>query len=464
MRQGQVQAPMSKTTKKRATTRRSAKTHGLEPRTLQDLVQDPKNARRHTERNLAMIGESLETVGAGRSVVIDEGGRLLAGNATARQALDRGLKLKVVDTDADTIIAVRRKDLSEDQKTALALYDNRAAELAEWDPAMLAQLAARGFDMSPLFGDAELRNLLAALDGEASGQTDPDAVPAVRKTNIRVGDLFALGEHRLLCGDATSAEQVARLMDGQRAALFATDPPYLVDYDGKNHPQSWKDKKTKNKDWSETYKEQPWDAATKGRPFYEGFVKAAIEHAITPNAAWYCWHASRRQAMLEDVWEHAGAFVHQQIIWVKTRAVLTRSVYLWQHEPCLFGWLKSKKPAVRKAAFTDGHPSTVWAIPSAEVESKDHPTSKPVRLFSLPMLMHTVKGDICYEPFSGSGSQIIAAEQTGRRCFAIELEPQFVQVAIDRWEAFTGQKVVKLGSGTPMDGRRPHGRRKGRVA
>lgn len=410
-----------------------------------------------------MIGESLQTVGAGRSVVIDEGGRLLAGNATARQALERGLKLKVIDTDADTLVAVRRRGLTDDQKTALALYDNRAAELAEWDPSMLAALAAEGFALSPMFGDKELQALLATLDSESAGQTDPNAVPAVRKTAIRHGDLYALGDHRLLCGDATQADDVQRLMDGQRASLFATDPPYLVDYDGKNHPQSWKDKATKNKDWSETYKEQPWDAATQGRPFYEGFIAAALAHAITPTAAWYCWHASRRQAMLEAVWEAAGAFVHQQIIWVKTRAVLTRSVYLWQHEPCFFGWLKSKKPSVRKAAFTDGHPSTVWAVPSSEVESTDHPTSKPVRLFSLPMLMHTAKGDICYEPFSGSGSQIIAAEQTARRCFAIELSPAFVQVAIDRWEAFTGKKATLLARRTPVKATRAHERQKGRL-
>lgn len=453
---------MAKTTKTRAKASNRAKSR--DPKELKDLVPDRQNARRHTERNLTMIDESLALVGAGRSVVIDEGGRLLAGNATASRAQARGMKLKVVDTDANTIIAVRRRGLSEADKTALALYDNRAAELAQWDPAVLARLVADGFNLGQMFGDVELRNLLAALDDEQGGKTDPDAVPAVRKTGIQLGDLYALGEHRLMCGDSTDPLQVTRLMDGHRATLFATDPPYLVDYDGKNHPQSWKDSPTKNKDWSATYKEQHWDASTQGRPFYEAFVAVALEHAITPTAAWYCWHASRRQAMLEQVWEQAGAFVHQQIIWVKTRATLTRSVYLWQHEPCFFGWMKTKKPSVRKGGLKEGHPTTVWPVPSSEVESKDHPTSKPVRLFSLPMLMHTAKGDVCYEPFSGSGSQIIAAEQTGRRCFAIELEPQFVQVDIDRWEAFTGKRARLLKRGTPMKGSPPHGKRKGRAA
>ena len=410
-----------------------------------------------------MIAESLDTVGAARSIVIDERACVLAGNATRQQAIAKGLKLKIVDADGQTVVAVRRRGLTPDQKTALALYDNRAAELAEWDPAMLQALTAGGANLSHLWSDAELRLLLASLDTEAGGRTSPDAVPPVRRTSIVAGDLFALGPHRLLCGDSTKPEDVTRVVDGARASLFATDPPYLVDYDGTNHPNAkGKYSKTKNKDWGEQY--QDWDASDQGRSFYEAFVRVAVAVALDPRAAWYCWHASRRQALLEAVWTAAGAFVHQQIIWVKTRATLTRSVYLWQHEPCFFGWLKSKKPYVRKGGWgEEGHPTTVWAIPSADVDVADHPTPKPVRVFALPMLMHTAPQGWCYEPFSGSGSQIIAAEQTQRRCAAIEREPQFVQVAIDRWEAFTGQKAVKLDR-VPHERGRPHGRRKGRAA
>jgi hypothetical protein len=153
---------MAKRAKNRATARRSAKT--VDPKTLADLVPDAKNARRHTERNLAMIDESLATVGACRSVVIDEGGRLLAGNATARQALARGLKLKVVDTDADTIVAVRRSGLTEDQKTTLALYDNRAAELAEWDAEAIRALFADGLSPAPFFDPATLAAVLGEVE------------------------------------------------------------------------------------------------------------------------------------------------------------------------------------------------------------------------------------------------------------------------------------------------------------
>ncbi len=175
-----------------------------------------------------------------------------------------------------------------------------------------------------------------------------------------------------------------------------------------------------------------------GVALYRGFVSAAIRHAITRNAAWYCWHASRRQMMLESIWNEFGAFAHQQIIWVKSRAVLTYSVYLWQHEPCLFGWIKGEKPQILRARAGEAAgelPTTVWEVPSSEVETDADPTSKPCKLFTLPMELHTEPGEICYEPFSGSGSQLVAAQQVGRRCYAIEKSPPFVAVALERMAA-----------------------------
>jgi DNA modification methylase len=150
--------------------------------------------------------------------------------------------------------------------------------------------------------------------------------------------------------------------------------------------------------------------------------------------------------MLEAVWNEAGAFMHQQIIWVKSRPVLTYSVYMWAHEPCLFGWIKGQKLEVERRQ-EGGNPSTVWEVPSAEIETNEHPTSKPNRLFAIPMQLHTSANALCYEPFSGSGSQLIAAEQLGRRCYAIELEPRFVDVAISRWEKLTGQKAEVMEEG-----------------
>ncbi|CAG0928266.1 partial DNA adenine methyltransferase YhdJ, partial [Thermoflexales bacterium] len=237
---------------------------------------------------------------------------------------------------------------------------------------------------------------------------------------------------------------------GERAVLFATDPPYLVDYDGTNHPHKWQSAKT----YQATEDNQDnWDASEQGEALYEGFISIAIEHAIVENAAWYCWHASRRQAMLEALWEKHGAFVHQQIIWRKDRAILTRSWYMWQHEPCFFGWVKGKKP-LRRA---EDYPPSVWDFPTiAPGTETDHPTAKPVELFAIPMRQHTVRGDICYEPFSGSGSQIIAGEQLGRRVRAIEKNPGFVAVALQRYLDATGHQPELITSDTPSH----HGRQK----
>jgi len=162
---------------------------------------------------------------------------------------------------------------------------------------------------------------------------------------------------------------------------------------------------------------------------YDKFVAVAVQHAITEDAAWYCWHASRNQAMLERVWERYGAFVHQQIIWVKDRPILTRSWYMWQHEPCFFGWVKGQKPP----RASEDYPASVWTFPTVPAgERTDHPTSKPVELFAIPMAQHTRLGEVCYEPFSGSGSQQVAGEQNGRLVYGLELQPQFVAVILER--------------------------------
>jgi DNA modification methylase len=185
------------------------------------------------------------------------------------------------------------------------------------------------------------------------------------------------------------------------------NPPYLVDYDGTNHPtnknDSWRRNRIRNKDWSEKYVDQKhWDDSKQGPQFYEAFIRVAIDHAIEEDVAWYCWHASRRQATLEKVWDQFDVLHHQQIIWAKSRPVLTRSVMLWAHEPCLFGWRRGKKPRINREGFKNW-PTTVWNIPSSEIETREHPTSKPVRVFTLPMELHTKLADLCYEPFAGSG-------------------------------------------------------------
>jgi len=253
----------------------------------------------------------------------------------------------------------------------------------------------------------------------------------------RTGDLWVLGSHRLLCGDSTSREDVRRAMNGMKARLFATDPPFLVDYDGTNHPSG--------KDWSETYG-VTWNDDDSKSELYPKFIAAAQAEAITDDAAWYCWHASCRYSHLESTWIAAGILPHSQIIWAKNRPVLGNGWYMFQHEPCLMGWKKKCKPARMP---NQGMLSTLWevdAVPMGD-DRPNHPTPKPLELFAIPMRQHTRENDVCFEPFSGSGTQIIAAEQLTRRCYAIEIATAYVDVAVRRWQQLTGLKATLDGDG-----------------
>ena len=327
---------------------------------------------------------------------------------------------------------------------------------AGWDEELLnAELAAleqEGFDIELTgFSDLELDEL---LHGEAEVQED-DPGPLIdksgelqRKWSTAAGQIWEIPSktvkgkaHRLMCGDFTDVEQVKTLMAGKRAVLFATDPPYLVGYDGMNHPANRK-KNNKSKDWSGSYG-ITWDEAKVGenQDLYDRFIKTAVEVAIQKNAAWYCWHASRNQIMVEEVWNKYGAFVHQTIIWAKSRAVLTYSVYLWGHEPCFFGWVKGSKLNVNKYNSV----ATVWNLSSANFKERNHPTSKPVECFGIPIEMHTRRGEICYEPFAGSGSQLVADEQLGRIVYDCEIAPPYVDVCLERMVETLGlePKLVK---------------------
>jgi len=358
-------------------------------------------------------------------------------------------RLKVLIEMGFTEVEVVVVDLSPEQEKALNLALNKIS--GDWDEPKLAELlqelaALPEFDLELTgFDEGDLSDLLDRLmddRGHAGNddEFDPEAeLDESRPAVTQAGDLIELGAHRLLCGDSTDAGQVRRLMNGERAVLFATDPPYLVNYDGTNHPgKSRTIEKRKNKNWSGSYG-ITWDDADANPDLYDKFVSVAIAEAIAPDAAWYCWHASRRQAMVESVWAKHGAFVHQQIVWVKDRPVLNRSWYTWQHEPCFFGWIKGKKPK----RVASNYPSSVWQIPTVPIGQKtDHPTSKPVELFAIPMRQHTRAGDVCYEPFCGSGSQLIAAEKLGRRCFAIEISPHYCDVIVRRWIHLMGESNV----------------------
>ncbi len=371
---------------------------------LDALTPDPRNARKHTARNLATIEAALREVGAARSVVVDEHGVVLAGNATVAAAASAGIaRVRVVDADGSELIAVRRSGLTPEQKRRLTLFDNRAADLAEWDTEVLASLA-EDTDLALLWDDAELLDLLASVnDGVGEPLTDPDEVPEVPEDPVtQPGNLWLLGEHRLLCGDATSMGDVARLMAGERSPLMPTDPPYLVNYRGGNHPQSWSN--------SPSVKDKHWDDYREGdgSAFFAAFLRVALGHALTGNPAVYQFHASARQALVEAAWLECGLLVHQQLIWVKARPVLTHSHYLWQHEPCFYGWPKGKQPTKRPPTTA----RTVWTTTDAWDTSQPveedgatglHPTQKPVALIRRMVEYHTNPRDIRLRALRGVG-------------------------------------------------------------
>jgi DNA modification methylase len=390
-----------------------------------------QNAKTHGEEQVAKIAASMAEFGWTVPVLVSGDGEVIAGHGRILAATQLGL------TEAPVIVL---DHLSEAQRRAYRIADNKLTELGGWDEALLSKelqdLLSEDYDLSLIgFEDGELDRLLSLSPGGEGGQgqgSEPVVIPEPPRNPVsRPGDLWLLGEHRLLCGDSTNHADVCRLMNGERATLFASDPPYLVDYDGSNHP-------TRNKDWSASYG-TTWDDSSRGAELYDGFIAAAKGEAITEDAAWYRWHASRRQAMLEACWEKAGAFVHQQIIWVKDRGVLTRSHYLWKHEPCFMGWIRGRRPA--KVA-DETLPST-WEMPSfTKDERPDHPTPKPLDAFAIPMRQHVTRGGLCYEPFSGSGSQIMAGEASGRRVFAMEISPACVDVGVERWQAETGREAI----------------------
>ncbi|MBI1833362.1 MAG: DNA modification methylase [Candidatus Andersenbacteria bacterium] len=399
---------------------------------INQLKNWDKNPRGITKDGYARLKKQIETLGEYKPLLVTPDGMVLGGNMRLKVYRD----LNKSEAWVSVIHPKNEKEMLE-----YALSDNDRAGFYEEEKLAELALSVPELDLSSFSVDlgkpVGLERLVQSFGPEAEEDNFDEALP--EEPESKIGEIYELGPHRLMCGDSTNEEHVRHLMNGKRAVLFATDPPYLVDYDGTNHPHKWNDpetvKKRKNKDWSPTYHD--WDDAAQGAELYEGFIRVAIAEAITPDAAWYCWHASRNAAMLEKVWEQFGAFVHQQIVWVKDRPVLTRSWYMWQHEPCFFGWIKGKKPQ----RLARNYPSGVWSIPTIKPgTSTDHPTSKPVKLFAIPMQQHTKPGDICYEAFAGSGSQFIAAEQLGRICYAMEISPAYCDVIRKRYEAYVKDK------------------------
>ena len=387
------------------------------------LLVNPKNFRRHPRGQsdaMAGIFKELGNIDILKAVETPDGLMLLDGHLRRELLGQEMVKVAILDLTP------------EEQEAALLTFD-RVTTLAELDDDLLMSVMddvqvedARVDKMiqdwrDDLFGEPE-------SELEDAGAQEPPEEPQTKR-----GDLYMLGEHRLLCGDSTDSEDVAYLMNGEKAQLCATDPPYFCGYDVQNHPQSFTNKPdVANKDWSSSYVE-----VEDAYGFCVEVLRAAFD-VTTDGAAFYQWYASQNHTPIERAWADVGLLFHQQLIWVKSNPVLTRKHFLQSHEPCFYGWKKCNQGLMARPPNNE---RTVWQI-SKEYDGI-HPTQKPLEIFERPIGYHTKQGEVCYEPFSGSGSQIIAAERMGRRCFAMEISPAFVDAAVDRWEKTTGKDCCK---------------------
>ena len=415
---------------------------------MSEIKPAPYNPREISDEALAGLRQSLERFGMVDLLVINKRNmRIISGHQRYKVLQEAGVeKVTVIMVDVDEIAEMAMNVTLNSQEIA-----------GQWTAALiplLEKLRTENGDAYIALRMQELRDQVREFEQENIGKTLPDDLPEPPKDLItKPGDLWILGDHRLLCGDSTKEEDVTRLMDGQQADLLATDPPYCVDYTGKDRPGG-------GRDWSNVYHEVDIPDASE---FMRSFYSVALKF-IKPHTALYLWHASKRRSEIEVVCKDLNILIHQQIIWVKPCVILTYSFYSWRHEPCLLMWVKGQKPPYRPKDKSigsvwsidfvrSGDPTTpeyhtdVWEL---DWEGKkrgstiaEHPTVKPTEVFAIPIRVHTQVGNICFEPFCGSGSQIIAAERLNRRCFAMELEPFFVDVAVKRWEEFTGKKAVK---------------------
>ena len=395
------------------------------------LFCSPTNPRRNDEA-VPHVAASLRRFGWQQPIVARRTGEVVAGNTRLKAAQSLGMaEVPVWWFDGDDLAA-----------TAFAIADNRTHEFAQWNEPELAKLleqlkkedALDGVGYSEDDIDALVQQLREQEEVDKDlvddGAEDPPAV-AVAKP----GDLWVLGDHRLLCGDSTNPKDVLRVMAGDKAALVATDPPYLVDYTGERPNDS-------GKDWTDTYREIDIKDA-------DGFFRAVFTNVLEvlgSHAAIYCWHAHKRSGDIQRIWRDLGILDHQQIVWVKPTPVFGRVFWHFRHEPCMMGWKQGDKPEHDGVHDHDSVWECDWDGKARSID-QGHPTSKPVELFVRPMKKHTQPGDVVFEPFSGSGSQLIAAERTGRRCRSIEISPPYVDVAVLRWQKATGQQATLDGDG-----------------
>ncbi|GHS90852.1 methyltransferase [Synergistales bacterium] len=422
---------------------------------LSKLKPYENNARTHSKKQIEALSRSIEEFGFTLPVLIDNSDGIIAGHARFEAAIQIGMS---------TVPCIRLANFTEAQRAAYVVADNKLAEMSEWNEELLRselktlkdefgfELATLGFsdkEIDALSLDGNFERDALSLDGNFERDATEDELPELPEETItKLGDLWLLGEHRLICGDSTDAGVVGRLLGGAKPHLMVTDPPYGVNYDPKWRNRSGASKSARvgvvlnddRSDWREAWALFPGDVA-------------------------YIWHGAVQSLSVADSLLACGFDIRTLIVWVKERFTLSRGDYHWQHETCFYACkdrnIDDVCPEVtpfcvgfdlcayavrekKKSRWSGGRKqSTVWNISySGQDATTQRSTQKPVECMRRPIFNNSMPGDIVYEPFSGSGTTIIAAQSLKRKCYAIELDPRYVDMAVARYEKYTGKKAI----------------------
>ena len=398
---------------------------------IDKLIPYARNARQHSDAQIAQIAASIAEFGFTNPILAGSDGVIVAGHGRLAAARKLGLA---------TVPVVVLEHLTPTQRRALVLADNRLAELATWDDALLRieleALQDDGFDLDLTGFDADaLAELLADEEPQIEGRTEDDAIPEMPEEPVsRPGDVWRLGPHRLVCGDATTAEAYARLFpDGERADMVFTDPPYNV-----NYANSAKDKLRG--------KHRPILNDALGEGFYDFLFDALALIMAHTRGAIYVAMSSSELDTLQAAFRAAGGHWSTFIIWAKNTFTLGRSDYQRQYEPILYGWPEG----ATRHWCGDRDQGDVWQI-KKPAKNDLHPTMKPVELVERAIRNSSRPGDVVLDPFGGSGTTLIAAEKAGRVARLIELDPKYADVIVRRWQDWTGQQATREADGLAFD-------------
>ena len=385
---------------------------------IEELNPYENNAKLHPKEQIDQIVRSMEEFGNNDPIAIDENNVIIEGH---------GRLLALKQMGEKEVPVIRLKHLTDEQKRAYILAHNQLTLNTGFDEEILAAELESivGIDMTDFGFDLDVVDVVEELT-DVEEDSDFDVTPP-KEPKSKPGDLYQLGNHRLLCGDSTSLDDVAKLMGGEQADMLLTDPPYNVAYEG-----ATEDKLTIQNDDMED---------EDFRQFLRD-VYASADSAMKPGASFYIWHADSEGYNFRGAAHDVGWTIRQCLIWNKNTLVLGRQDYHWKHEPCLYGW----KDGASHNWYGNRKQTTVMDF-DKPTRNGEHPTMKPVPLFAYQMEMSSKKGDNVLDLFGGSGTTMIAAEQLGRNAYLMELDPRYVDVIVNRWEELTGHKAQLVEGG-----------------